>query len=121
MMKCDILSLDSPIKGKKKGINQKRRKIVIALIERKTVMLLRNAVMEEAGPRTLEIILADQRYRNKFALMEFPLCNVCSSFPLDCHLLGKSSPKSMKGTGPSPHAYPKVIRIQEITGTRLKL
>ena len=42
-------------------------------------------------------------------------------FPLDCHLLGKSSPKSMKGTGPSPHAYPKVIRIQEITGTRLKL
>ena len=56
-----MISLDSPFKGKKKGINQKRRKIVIALIERKTVMLLRNAVMEEAGPRTLERILADQK------------------------------------------------------------
>ena len=32
----------------------------IALTERKMVMLLRKAVMEEAGPRTLEKIYASQ-------------------------------------------------------------
>ena len=34
----------------------------IALMERKTVMLLRKAVMEEAGPRTLKIIYVFQRH-----------------------------------------------------------
>lgn len=34
-------------------------------------------------------------------------------------LLGNSSPNRMKGTGPRPQAYPKVIRMHEITGTRL--
>ena len=85
--------------------------MIITLMERKTVMLLRNAVMEEAGPRTLERIRIFQRFRE---------IN-CFADCLDCHLLGKSSPKSMKGTGPSPHAYPKVIRTQDITGTRLQL
>ena len=82
-------------------------------------MLLRKAVMEEAGPRTLEKIIF------VFIGMELNLVRwivlLHDSFSLDCHLLGKSSPKRMKGTGPRPHAYPKVIRIQEITGTRLKL
>ena len=51
--KDGIRYLDSPIKGE-----QKKRNRIIALMERKTVMLLRKAVMEEAGPRTLERILA---------------------------------------------------------------
>ena len=34
----------------------------IALMERKTVMLLRKAVMEEAGPRTLKIIYVFQKH-----------------------------------------------------------
>ena len=38
------------------------KKMIIALMERKTVMLLRNAVMEEAGPRTLERICIFQRF-----------------------------------------------------------
>ena len=44
----------------------------IALMERKTVMLLRKAVMEEAGPRTLKIIYVFQRHETKSGLMDFP-------------------------------------------------
>ena len=36
-------------------------------------------------------------------------------------LLGNSSPNSMKGTGPRPQAYPKVMRTQEMTGTMLRM
>ena len=53
---------------------QKKRNRIIALMERKTVMLLRKAVMEEAGPRTLK-----RNKGNKFGFMDRP-------FSMDCTL-----------------------------------
>ena len=46
-------------------------KTTIALMERKTVMLLRKAVMEEAGPRTLERIYLFQRDETESGFMDW--------------------------------------------------